>query len=368
MNAEFYNREKEISELKTILSNVPNAVYFVYGPINSGKTSLLMKVLNELPEEMICFYINFRGKDIDTSGDFLNLLFNIDRKSSLESVKEYFNEFAKSGSEILKKYTGIPVPVKIFDLLFRAKDKGEDAFSYLEDFFMFLYEEKKKRPVLVLDELQMIKEIANASGRPLLEKIFNFMVRMTKEIHACHCLAATSDSLFIEEIYGDAKLKGRSRFFLVDDLDKKKAVEIYKQLGFKDSEFVWNCLGGKPGDIILLSDTLKIKSNEKEALNEILNDELMQLQMLFSYMDVIKPRVSIRDIEITLELTDIKKVLTTILKHDRIFQDDIRIDLLRYFVNENIFFLNPKNGIVKFQSRLIENAMKKIIDKWENIK
>ena len=196
MNVKFYNREKEISELKTILSNIPNALYFVYGPINSGKTSLLMKVLNELPEEMICFYINFRGKNIDTSGAFLNLLFNIDRKSSLESAKEYFNEFAKSGSEILKKYTGIPVPVKMFDLLFRAKDKGEDAFSYLEDFFIFLYEEKKKRPVLVLDELQMIKEIANASGRPLLEKIFNFMVRMTKETHACHCLAAKGEADF----------------------------------------------------------------------------------------------------------------------------------------------------------------------------
>ena len=368
MNAEFYNREEEINELQIILANIPNAVYFVYGPINSGKTSLLMKVLNELSEEMICFYINFRGKDIDTSGAFLNLLFNIDRKSSLESVKEYFNEFAKGGSEILKKYTGIPVPVKIFDLIFGSKDKGEDAFSYLEDFFMFLCEKKKKIPILVLDELQMIKEIANASGRPLLEKIFNFMVRMTKETHTCHCLAATSDSLFIEEIYGDAKLKGRSRFFMVNDLDKKKAVAIYKQLGFKDSEIVWNCLGGKLGDIILLSDTLKIKSNEKKALDEILNDELMQLQMLFNYMDVIKPKVSIRDVEIVLELTDIKKILTTILKQNRIFQDDIRIDLLRCLVNENILFLNPKNGIVKFQSRLIENAMKKIVDKWENVK
>ena len=361
MNAEFYNRNKEISELQIILENVPNAVYFVYGPINSGKTSLLMKVLNELPEEMICFYINFRGKNIDTSGAFLNLLFNIDRKSSLESVKEYFNEFAKSGSEILKKYTGVPVPMKIFDLLFGAKDKGEDAFSYLEDFFMFLSEEKNMRPILVLDELQMIKEIANASGRPLLEKIFNFMVRMTKETHVCHCLAATSDSLFIEEIYGDAKLKGRSRFFLVDDLNKKEAVEIYKRLGIRDHEVAWNCIGGKLGDIILFSDTLKIKSNEEDSLDEILNDEFMQLQMLFNYMNAIKPRVSINDIEFSLEISDIRKILATILEQGRIFQNDISVDLLRYLVNENILFLNPKNGIVKFQSRLIESAMNKLM-------
>ena len=147
----------------------------------------------------------------------------------------------------------------------------------------------------------------------------------------------------------------------MDDLDKEKAVEIYKQLGIKDSEVAWNCLGGKFGDIILLSDTLKIKSNEEDSLDDILNDEIMQLQMLFNYMNAIKPRVSINDIEFTLEISDIRKILTTILEQGRIFQNDIRVDLLRYLVNENILFLNPKNGIVKFQSRLIENAMNKLM-------
>ena len=52
---DFVNREKEKKELKAILSGRPNFVYFVYGPINSGKTALLMKVFEELKKTMWCF-------------------------------------------------------------------------------------------------------------------------------------------------------------------------------------------------------------------------------------------------------------------------------------------------------------------------
>ena len=41
--AHFYNREKEEKELRTILEDEPNLLYFVYGPIDSGKTSLLVR-------------------------------------------------------------------------------------------------------------------------------------------------------------------------------------------------------------------------------------------------------------------------------------------------------------------------------------
>ena len=47
---EFVNREKEIREVKAILSGRPNFVYFVYGPINSGKTALIIRVAEELPK------------------------------------------------------------------------------------------------------------------------------------------------------------------------------------------------------------------------------------------------------------------------------------------------------------------------------
>ncbi len=50
----FYDREEDIRRMKAVLSGDPNLVcfvYFVYGPINSGKTALLMKVARELPKD-----------------------------------------------------------------------------------------------------------------------------------------------------------------------------------------------------------------------------------------------------------------------------------------------------------------------------
>jgi AAA+ ATPase superfamily predicted ATPase len=41
---DFVNREKEKKELRMILNGKPNFVYFVYGPVDSEKTALLMEV------------------------------------------------------------------------------------------------------------------------------------------------------------------------------------------------------------------------------------------------------------------------------------------------------------------------------------
>jgi len=61
---------------------------------------------------------------------------------------------------------------------------------------------------------------------------------MTKEIHLCHCLAATSDSVFIEHIQGNARLQGRAQQILVDNFDKKNAWAAYDQFGFDDKELI----------------------------------------------------------------------------------------------------------------------------------
>ena len=75
----FYNRCKEIDELKGVLSGEPNLVYFVYGPINSGKTALLTKVFEELSKEYQVFYVNFRWRDVQNIDDLMRMLFQVKR-------------------------------------------------------------------------------------------------------------------------------------------------------------------------------------------------------------------------------------------------------------------------------------------------
>ena len=47
--SEFFNREREIAAFKKIFSNTPQ-LSIVSGPVNSGKTSLLLKIFQEISE------------------------------------------------------------------------------------------------------------------------------------------------------------------------------------------------------------------------------------------------------------------------------------------------------------------------------
>ncbi|MFQ5456344.1 MAG: ATP-binding protein [Nitrospirota bacterium] len=190
------------------------------------------------------------------------------------------------------------------------------------------------------------------------------MVRMTKETHLCHCLILTSDCLFIEEIYGNARLEGRTDYFLVDDLDKERAFEVSKRMGFNEVERIWDYIGGKIGDMIRLEAKRRIIHSEKEALKEILKDEVMRIEMMFGKIEIIKPKIVISDIEIEIKIEDIKETIFALLGDKKITQRDLKKDALRFLIEENILFLNPQTGIVGFQGRLIEKAAKMVEKRW----
>jgi len=347
----FYNREKEQQELLTILKIDPTLVYFMYGPINSGKTNLINEVLQHLQKPLIPFYINLRGRNVGSSGDFLNVLFSVDRKSRFENVRDYLREMLKGGADIVKQTTGIPIPVKLFDLVFQAGDTGEDVFHYLEEFFTMLIAEKKFRPVFVLDELQMLKDIANSKGNLLLDNLFNFFVHMTKETHVCHCFAISSDSVFIQQIYGNARLEGRSNFLLIDDLDRDRALEMYDRFGFQDKERVWSYIGGKIGDMVILHTWLQRGYDLTESLETMLNIVTNRLKL----------------VEARLFQDNEQKYSTTM---DVLFQVGRAGSLpfepktmqaeVYFWVDENVLFLESVIGVVRSQGQLVQRAIKEL--------
>jgi len=347
----FYNREKEQKALLTILNMEPALVHFIYGPINSGKTNLIDKVLKSLQEPMIPFYVNLRGRNVGSSDDFLNVLFSVDRKSPFESVREYARELLKSGANVVRQTTGIPIPVRIFDLLFQTGNKGEDVFRYLEMFFTTLVEEKKLKPILVLDELQMLKQLVNSRGNLVLDNLFNFFVRMTKETHLCHCFALSSDSVFIQHVYGHARLKGRSEYTLVDDLDQSGAFEIYDKFGFEDKELVWSYLGGKVGDMILLYSKLQQGYNLTDSLEKILRYELSSLKL-------VKARLLEQDKQKCAKMIEL---LFQVGREEAIpFEPESMRHEVYFWVDENVLFLEPVMGIVRAQGQLTQRAINEL--------
>ncbi len=344
----FYNREKEIKQLKAVLSEEPNLVYFVYGPINSGKTAILMKVFEKLPQNYEIFYINFRGRYVQNVEDLIRVLFRVKEKREKlrEFLKETMKEVVKEGVRFAREISGISISENLFDMLFKETKNVEDIFAFLEDYFRVL--SRKKKLVFVLDEMQTIKELINTSGKSVIHELFNFMVRLTKETHLCHCLCATSDCLFIESVYSNARLEGRAKYLLIDDLGKEEAFKVYEKLGFEDKELVWDYIGGKFGDIISLYEEKKQGYSEKEALNNMVKIEAGKLRMIEG--EIFEKYKNEAE-----DLWNYLKKFKEGEKHWVNFKKERKF--LFFWIERNVLFYNPVDGTVRPQGRLIQRAI-----------
>ncbi|CAB3290098.1 protein of unknown function [Methanocaldococcus lauensis] len=68
----FYNREEEVNFLKNYCLLEPNSILFVYGPKSSGKTTVMLRVIEELSkrEDIIFFYYDLRRYATPTKEEF----------------------------------------------------------------------------------------------------------------------------------------------------------------------------------------------------------------------------------------------------------------------------------------------------------
>ncbi len=353
----FYNREEDIRRMQAVLSGEPNLVYFVYGPINSGKTALLMKVLEELPEEYRVFYINFRGVECGYD-KFTRAFFELGDKRLWESIKEKMPVVAAAieyVEKVAKKVnTAIELPGEVIRMLQVGGEDPEkiDLFHYLERLMRSLVG-RGHRVVLILDEMQVLRSEINATGQPLLSRVFNFLVRMTKETHLCHSLCSTSDCLFIEDIYSNARLEGRAEYILVDDLLKDDAFKLYEGFGFEDKDLIWNWIGGKVGDMIRLYEKKKQGYREEEGLKKMLKDEIGRLRDLIEAIEEgERGEVDINELKDTLKLFKTQDIFNT---------KEIKRSVRKFLIQENIFFYNPVEGTVSPQGRLIHRAIMELI-------
>ena len=352
----FFNREKEINKILSIIEGEPNIIYFIYGSINSGKTALIRHIIeNKLTDDYKVFYINFRTYLISEKREFIEAIFTTKKDDFFEKIKDK-NEVLKLITKGAKILTGIPIPEIEFDKLF--EEKINDAFQYLNS---LLLEVKKsgKQPILIFDELQMIKDVVLNGQKYLLKELFQFLVSLTKEQHLCHVFCLSSDSLFIEYVYNTGELEGRAKYILVDDFDKETALKfidflakevLNKELSEDDKELIYSYVGGKPIDIIYVIRESNYK-NIDYILEYMLKNEIQKLKYF------------LEDVE-----EEDKDLYKKVIDALRLFKDNYEVEdtvinkrIREFLVKRNILFLDPINGILKPQSFLVWNAIKRLL-------
>lgn len=346
----FHNREKELKEVMKILEAEPSLITFIYGPINSGKTTMISHLIEQLPEDYAPFYINLRGRFITDYEDFLNVLFEIDESGMVDNVTDY----ARSMLKDLRAVGGIPIPINLFEQIFDKKDKSKDIFKYMEQFFIEI--SKNRVPVLIIDELQVISDL-KINGL-LIYKLFNFFIRLTKELHLCHIFAVSSDSLFIEQVYSEAMLQGRSRHLLVEDFNEVETMDFLDKHKFSDDEkvIVWNYCGGKPGCLVELVNN----ENREEKSKEMLMLRTGEINQRVKVLKIVKKTILFEGEEVELQYENILKILDRFLDNGSYAYEMITPEIA-YLVKENILFIDSVRGIIKPQSKLDLLAVRGVI-------
>jgi len=339
---EFHDRERETKGIMDILNSEPSLITFVYGPINSGKTTLITHLIGQLSEVYVPFYINLRGRFITDYEDFLNVLFEIDEGDVIDNISEYAQSLLKD----LKILSGIPIPVNLFEQIFEKKDKSKDMFKYIERFFVEI--SKKRVPVLIIDELQVIGDM-KIDGI-LVYKLFNFFVRLTKELHLAHIFVITSDSLFIEQVYSEAMLEGRCRYLLVDDFDYETTTTFLDGHGFTVDEnaLAWEYCGGKPVCLVELVNTKQSSGSIVEMSGRMLREEVSRLIFMLA-----------RNIERKSDIIEMLSIFASVEAVE--YSDSMDLDLLSFLVKQNILFLDPVERTIKPQSRLNLSAIREVV-------
>ncbi|MFQ6063764.1 MAG: ATP-binding protein [Methanosarcinales archaeon] len=342
---EFFDRKKEIAEIMSILESDPTLITFIYGSINSGKTEMINHLIRNLPEDYLPFYINLRWRFISNYRDFVHLLFN----AKESKVKDLIPEILSQGIKIL---TGFPVSKELFEELLKNK---ENVFEYLMNLFEKVVN-KNKNPILIIDELQKIGDI-KIDGN-LIYELFNFFIGLTKERHLAHVFAITSDSLFIERVYSEAMLQGRARYVLVDDFDYNTTLNFLDKYGFteKEKEVAWHYCGGKP---VCLLELIRSMDKKKKAI-EMLKDRKAQILHLLNKISLFGEKIELEGKVIEVKEEEILEALRQFLDKDYRTYRKLSLEEL-YLVKKNILFIDPREGLLRPQSKLDLLAIREIL-------
>jgi hypothetical protein len=232
----FINRQKEQSDLRIHLSEEPNAILFLYGPKSCGKTALLKKVINALdPNAYAVNYLDLREVIIYDFKTFLNVFFPQSLRGKVKDIL--------SGVTFNMGFFGVDVEEE--SLL------KENAFKLMVD-KLAAVRKRGVQPVIVIDEIQLLRPIYLNGERYLIDELFNLFIALTKVNHLAHVICATSDSYFIEELYGNAKLSKTCNFYKVDHLSHTDVMDWLtnqEKLSSEDTRYIWDRLGGSPWEI-----------------------------------------------------------------------------------------------------------------------
>ncbi|WP_457755755.1 ATP-binding protein [Thermodesulfatator indicus] len=346
--APFIDREEEIEFFVDWFNEVPQRILWVYGPKSSGKTTVIEYVVEKKllgegawweKSKFWVKYINLRRKLISSYKTFLHAFIVPDDvyKETVESNKS----FSLRVFSIERK--------KIKEIEAREKDLFEALMEEIEN------QAQNKRPILIIDEIQKLQDLYINSNRELLKEFLNFCVSLTKEKHLGHVVILTSNTVFIERIYNDARMKATSRFKKIDHLSREKVFEWLQIENFRKEEIevIWEYLGGA---ISFILEAIKARK-KGENLEEFLKREAwLAYTEIDEYLAEFGEEETEFFVKVAKEIVDKGYFDISGLKADK-------RRILQAWAEKEILFYDPLELKVTGNSRIYEKGMEIMLER-----
>ncbi len=347
---ELINRSNEIEFFKDYFKNVPQRILWVYGPKSSGKTTLIEYVIERvLMRDFGLFkasdywvkYINFRGLLVTNYDNFISSFFE-------EVEDDEIDDFSEGEIEGEINLGVIRIKSKLFNQLSQNK---KNLFNQL----ILNLQKIKKKKIIIIDEIQTLQDIYLNGERLLLNEFLNFCVRLTKELHTSHAVILTSNTVFLERIYNNSRLKKTTNFKLINHLEKKDIAAWLGQKGFNKEEIdlIYDYLGGCVSDIKKLLDEYRYYDTLKEYLDLEADRTKNEIEIFIA-----EKKLSDNFID------KFKFIANEIIETGYFYPKNLKdyIDIIFLLSENEILFFDPVNNIVSPSSRIYVKAFKRLME------
>lgn len=275
----FYNREKELNEIVSTIKGGNNIV--LYAPRRYGKTSLVLKALEELQSQGYkTVYFDFMM--VYSKSSFIN-----NYAKALFKTNTNFTKFFQNVSEFLKSIK----PILSFDenqkpnlSIDFQNSKVNDSLEEIIDLPENLAKAKKEKYVIVFDEFQELEKLNGDN----FEKLIRSKIQHQENTYYIFLGSKTSilKEMFLNRsraFYNSSKAisinkmpESESINFLIDRFRNQKIV-----LKEEDARYMINKVENIPYYIQMLASQIWIRIQEKQkqinknliddSINEIIN-------------------------------------------------------------------------------------------------
>jgi AAA+ ATPase superfamily predicted ATPase len=347
-NEPFVDREEEVEFLKEYFEDNPRRILFIYGPKSTGKTTLIEYLIeNELNDkEYWINYLNLRRTLISNYENFIYSFFEeADEETTTEVNRTYDLKLFKLEAKTLKK----------------VKERRINLFAEL----IRQFESIDKKKLFIIDEIQTLEDIYINGDKELLKEFLNFCVSLTKETHLSHVVILTSNTIFLNKIYNDSKLKITSDFKLIKHPNEIVSKKLLEDMGYNKAQvkLIIEYFGTTIAFLLKVYTYVK-PSDSIEELKDFLDKEKLDAKMQIDEILTNTKKYNLPEV-VDEEFTEIAREITKegffdYENKDRKIKQKL-LPIIEILCEKEILFFDPQTGIITPNSRIYLKAMENIM-------